>query len=94
MHADTHYSRLFDGTHEYFCPLSISKVEAQLDPERFARVHRSYIVNLDRVSGLRRSGDNGLLTMQSPVPYTVPVSRARRTWLKERLTLHPIAAAE
>ena len=94
VHADTHYTRLFDGTQEYFCPLSISKVEAQLDPERFARVHRSYIVNLDRVSALRRSGDNGLLTMQSPVPYTVPVSRARRTWLKERLTLHPIAAAE
>jgi hypothetical protein len=94
VHADTHYTKLFDGRTEHFCPLSISKVEAQLDPERFARVHRSYIVNLDMVAGLRRSGDNGLLTMNSPVPYTVPVSRSRRTWLKERLTLHSVAAAE
>jgi DNA-binding LytR/AlgR family response regulator len=28
---------------------SISQIEARLDPSRFARVHRSVIINLDRV---------------------------------------------
>ncbi len=32
---------------------TISNLEAQLDPQRFARIHRSQIVNLDRIRELR-----------------------------------------
>ena len=53
IHADAHYTRLYDGNREFFCPLSISEAEQQLDPKVFSRVHRSHIVNLHQVSQLQ-----------------------------------------
>jgi len=46
-------------------------------------VHRSHIVNLDRIVGLRRAGDSGAIEL--PDRSTVPVSRSRLGWLKSRL---------
>jgi two-component system LytT family response regulator len=37
--------------------VTLSALEARLDPERFVRVHRSHLVNLDRVTSLRREDD-------------------------------------
>jgi len=56
IHANAHYHHLFDGKDKLFCPLAIGDVESRLDKSRFVRVHRSHIVNIDRVVGYRRSG--------------------------------------
>jgi NO-binding membrane sensor protein with MHYT domain len=87
VHANAHYTFIFDGTSKMFCPLAIGDVEARLDGTRFARVHRSHIVNIDRIVGLKRAGDNGLVELNAPDRYTVPVSRSRLTWLKSQLSL-------
>jgi NO-binding membrane sensor protein with MHYT domain len=87
IHANAHYSYIFDGTAKLFCPLAIGDVESRLDPDRFIRVHRSHIVNLDQVAGLRRAGDNGLVELTGRDRYTVPVSRSRLGSLKSRLGL-------
>ena len=47
---------------------AISDVEARLDRSRFVRVHRSHIVNIDRVVGLKRAGDNGLIELAGRRP--------------------------
>jgi NO-binding membrane sensor protein with MHYT domain len=83
IHANAHYTHIFDGRDQLFCPLAIGEVESRLDTGRFARVHRSHIVNLDRVVGLRRAGDSGAIEL--PDRSTVPVSRSRLGWLKARL---------
>jgi len=83
VHANAHYTHIFDGRDQLFCPLAISEVESRLDTGRFARVHRSHIVNLDRVVGLKRAGDSGAIEL--PDRSTVPVSRSRLGWLKARL---------
>ena len=83
VHANAHYTHIFDGRDQLFCPLAISEVESRLDTGRFARVHRSHIVNLDRVVGLKRVGDSGAIEL--PDRSTVPVSRSRLGWLKARL---------
>jgi two-component system LytT family response regulator len=51
------------GNKTYLHRETLSGVEARLDPSRFARVHRSHIVNLDRVRQLRsdRHGDYTVL---------------------------------
>jgi NO-binding membrane sensor protein with MHYT domain len=85
VHANAHYTYIFDGTARLFCPLPISDVEARLDTSRFIRVHRSHIVNVDRVVGLRRAGDNGVIELAGADRYTVPVSRSRFGPLKSRL---------
>ncbi len=89
IHANAHYTTVFDGTSKLFCPLPISEVEARLDHAHFVRVHRSHIVNLERVVGLKRSGDHGLIELSGHDPYTVPVSRSRFGGLKLQLGLGP-----
>ena len=85
VRADTHYTTVFDGQTRGFCSLSIGEVEQRLDPARFLRVHRSYIVAIDRIARLRRSGDGGTALFDTPEPLSVPVSRGRYPSLKARV---------
>jgi NO-binding membrane sensor protein with MHYT domain len=85
VHANAHYTYIFNGNDKLFCPLAIGDVESRLDNSRFVRIHRSHIVNIDRVVGYKRSGDNELVEMDVGHDYTVPVSRSRIGWLKTRV---------
>ena len=67
IHANAHYTTIFNGQEKLFCPLAIGDVEQRLDHDRFIRVHRSHIVNIERVVGQRRTGDNELIEI---VPTT------------------------
>ena len=82
VQAQAHYTLLFDGKTSWFCPLSISDIEAKLDPAVFVRVHRSHIVNLDRLIFVHKAGT---FETMSETPYKVPVSRPRRASLKSQL---------
>ena len=85
VHANAHYTYIFDGNDKLFCPLAIGDVESRLDDRHFVRVHRSHIVNITRVVGYRRSGDNELVEMAGATPSLVPVSRSRIGSLKSRV---------
>ena len=85
IHANAHYTYIFNGNDKLFCPLAIGDVESRLDQNRFVRIHRSHIVNIERVVGYRRSGDSELVEMDADQNYAVPVSRSRIGWLKSRV---------
>ncbi len=85
VQANAHYTSVFDGQTHSFCSLSIGEVESRLDPARFLRVHRSYIVAVDRISSLRRNGDGGTAQFDTPDAVSVPVSRGRFATLKARV---------
>jgi NO-binding membrane sensor protein with MHYT domain/DNA-binding LytR/AlgR family response regulator len=85
VHANAHYTYVFDGNDKLFCPLAIGDVESRLDDRHFVRVHRSHIVNINRVVGYRRSGDNELVEMAGTTQCVVPVSRSRIGSLKSRV---------
>jgi len=93
IHANAHYTYLYDGAAKLFCPLPISEVESRLDADRFLRVHRSHIVRADCIARLRRSGDSGVVELAGPERVTVPVSRGRMAWLRARLGVTPDQAA-
>jgi diguanylate cyclase len=86
-HANGHYTMLADTDGEVLCPLPISAVEAQLDPQRFMRVHRSHLVALDAVVSIERTGDGGLARLAGACA-PVPISRARYQALRARLAAH------
>jgi NO-binding membrane sensor protein with MHYT domain len=86
VRADAHYTHVFDGATTWFCPLSIGEIEQRLDPQRFARVHRSHIVAIARVEGARFNGDNGVLELAAEERYSVPVGRGRIGQIKARLS--------
>jgi len=86
IHANAHYTYIFNGSDKLFCPLAIGDVEQRLDKDRFVRIHRSHIVNIERVVGYKRSSDNEMVEMDAGQDYAVPVSRSRIGWLKSRVT--------
>lgn len=47
--ADGNYVRVVTAKEEYLQRATLQELEAQLDPDRFVRAHRSLVLNLDRV---------------------------------------------
>jgi NO-binding membrane sensor protein with MHYT domain len=85
VRANAHYTYVHDGEHEYFCNLSISALEARLDPKAFFRVHRSYIVSVDRIARVKRSGEAGVAELGLPVRCSIPIARANYRRVKLRI---------
>jgi two-component system LytT family response regulator len=61
--------------------VSLNQLEARLDPQRFLRIHRAHIVNLDRVASFSRRVDAQLVAQMSDGKI-LPVSRARAQKLR------------
>ena len=51
--AEDNYVRLHVGTKTYLLRETMNAIEARLDPDHFARIHRGTIVNIDRIRELR-----------------------------------------
>jgi two-component system LytT family response regulator len=63
---------------------TLSELEAQLDPVKFVRVHRSFIVNVERVARIERyAKDSRLVVLRDG--SKLPVSRAGYARLRGRL---------
>jgi diguanylate cyclase len=86
VHANAHYTFIFNGSDDLFCPLSISEVDERLSSAEFFRTHRSYIVNLLHVSRIRKAGDAAVVELETAIRRTVPVSRTRVAQLRLELT--------
>ncbi|MGH8446257.1 MAG: LytR/AlgR family response regulator transcription factor, partial [Solimonas sp.] len=52
LQATGNYVNLRVGAHDYLLRSTIAGIETKLDPERFVRIHRSYIVNLGQVASI------------------------------------------
>src|SRR5262249_25434273 len=85
VHANAHYTYIFNGRAKLFCPLAIGEVETRLDKTRIAPGHRRPLINKERVIGHRRWGDSEMVELAAAEHYAVPVSRSRVGWLKSRL---------
>lgn len=88
IHSEGHYTRVCSTGGNQFCNLSISDLEARLDPELFMRVHRSHIVNLRAVTQLQRH-DGRLALRLHGSPDALPVSRSSAPLLLQRLGMNP-----
>jgi two-component system LytT family response regulator len=76
IEAADNYVRLHVGAKDFLLRETISAIEAQLDPDRFARVHRSAIVQIDRIAEFQPSGHGDVdLVLRNSVRLTLT-----RTW--------------
>jgi NO-binding membrane sensor protein with MHYT domain len=87
IRADGHYTRLINSRGELFCPWSISKLEKAVAAAPFMRTHRSFLVNLDHVSGFKRDGDKGFCLVGRGAERRVPVSRSYLPHVQKALGL-------
>lgn len=76
IEADDVYAAVVARGKRQLVRTSLDALEQTLDPLVFVRVHRSYIVRVDRVAALRRRGARVELVLTSGA--IVPVSRRRR----------------
>ena len=83
IEADDVYAVVRVHGKRYLVRVSLDKLEESLDPSVFARVHRSYIVRLSRVSAVRRDKSGNLELVLGDT--TVPVSRRRRPTIEPLL---------
>ncbi len=51
LQADSNYCNIFSRAKKFTYATVLKKIEAQLSSLQFLRVHRSYIVNIDKVTG-------------------------------------------
>lgn len=85
IQADEYYSKLHIGGEVHLVRKTMSALADELPQDRFARIHRSTIVNLDRVAALEPlfQGD---FTVILKGGQRLRMSRRRREALAERLT--------
>jgi two-component system LytT family response regulator len=77
IEADDVYAAVIAGARRHLVRTPLDALERALDPSVFVRIHRSYIVRLDRVTEVRRDKKRGPeLVLDSGA--SLPVSRRRR----------------
>ncbi|HLZ42230.1 MAG TPA: LytTR family DNA-binding domain-containing protein [Candidatus Sulfotelmatobacter sp.] len=84
IEAADYYACLHVGPKNHLLRRSMSELEEDLDPAMFCRVHRSSIVNLERVRGLKLSED-GEYEIVLENGARVRLSRRYRKQLQERM---------
>ena len=84
IEAADNYVRLHVGAREYLHRETLAGLERQLDPDHFARIHRSVIVQIDRIVELHPAshGDMDLVLRNGT---TLTVSRTFRDNIERRL---------
>jgi DNA-binding LytR/AlgR family response regulator len=76
FHADGKYTCVRTAEGEHLIRTTITELASQLDPQRFAQVYRSTIVNLDHLAGTRRDEMSRLFVRIRGRAAELPVSRA------------------
>ena len=88
IQADGDYCRVHTYDRSLLCTASLRELEGRLPSARFARIHRSYLVNLARVAGIRRVPPDRLrLVLSDEARTELDVSRRQTRDLRERLRL-------
>ncbi len=89
------YARLHSDSGTHLVRIPLSTLESRWREHGFSRVHRSYLVHLPMVTGMRTSGSQTLVCVRangtSPA-VELPVSRRQSRELKERLVHDPLRA--
>jgi len=82
--AADYYVQIHAQNKTYLHRTTMEEIECELDPDKFVRIHRSAIVNIDRVKELRptRSGDHVVVLHDGT---ELKMSRRRRDQLKRLL---------
>jgi len=84
LQASGNYVNLRVRGHDYPLRSTIAGIEARLDPARFLRIHRSYIVNLDHLASIEPL-DTGDARVHLKDGTALPGSRRYRGELRDRL---------
>ena len=86
IEADGNYAKLHVGKKAHLLREKMNDLEGQLDPARFVRIHRSVIVNLDRIKEMHPHFNGDYIVVLED-GRQLRLSRTRREQLEERLSI-------
>jgi DNA-binding LytR/AlgR family response regulator len=93
VEAEGDYARLHSSSGSHLVRIPLSTLESRWREKGFHRVHRSYLVALRLVSGLRTSDSGVMVRLRangaSP-PVELPVSRRQARELRDRVVRDPM----
>ena len=88
IEADGDYSRVHTFDRPYLSTSSLRELAELLPSSRFARIHRSHLVNLGKVAEVRRAGPDRLrLVLDDETRTELDVARRQTRALREQLRL-------
>ncbi len=85
IEADGNYAKLHVGRKAHLLREKMHDLEAQLDPRKFVRIHRSIIVNLDRIKEMHPHLNGDYIVVLNDGAQ-LKLSRTRREHLEAQLT--------
>ncbi len=74
--ADDKYTVVQTPENEFLIKTPIKILENRLDPKQFWRVHRSAIVNIERIQIIKRSFTNQMIIGFDKIDHNIAVSRS------------------
>lgn len=89
IEADGNYAKLHVGRKAHLLREKMHDLEAQLNPKKFVRIHRSIIVNLDRIKEMQPHFNGDYIVVLEDGAQ-LRLSRSRREQLEARLKGGPV----
>ena len=87
IEADGNYAKLHVGRKEHLLREKMHDLEGRLDPAKFVRIHRSVIVNLDRIKEMHPHFNGDYIVVLED-GQKLRLSRSRRENLQAKLKLN------
>ena len=87
IEADGNYAKLHVGRTTHLLREKMNDLEGRLDPARFVRIHRSIIVNLDRIKEMHPHFNGDYIVVLED-GRQLRLSRTRRELLESRLKIN------
>jgi two-component system LytT family response regulator len=84
IEADGNYAKLHVGRKSHLLREKMHDLEARLNPQKFVRIHRSIIVNLDRIKEMHPHFNGDFIVVLED-GVQLKLSRSRREHLESRL---------
>jgi two-component system LytT family response regulator/two-component system response regulator LytT len=86
--ADGDYCRVHTYDRSYLATVTLGELEESLPQQRFARIHRSYVVNLGKVAAVKRAGNDRMrLVLDDATRTELDVARRQSRRVRELLRL-------
>jgi two-component system, LytTR family, response regulator len=85
IEADGNYAKLHVGTKSHLLREKMHDLESRLNPDKFVRIHRSVIVNLDRIKELHPHFNGDYIVVLED-GRQLRLSRSRREQLESKLS--------
>lgn len=80
VEADANYTQVFTTEKKYIIRSSMKDLQEKLDDKRFARVHKSFLINLEKIESIQAE-------YIQIIGKEIPIGRQQYSWLIRQITI-------